>query len=251
MVPRKTYQQINSESTYRYLVFFGEDTLYLSFLPKVNWFEQGEFGYDFQEAHTLSHQIKQKLTHRKNSWKGKRLESSFNTWGDCCSGAIGRGEGGGLHGGWNLTLGLWPHIGNAYCYSTLQAEAVCTATALSRPAATAQKGEKYATRRAVLHLPACLPPNTNCIALEERPKYSDQQPAALKGVHPHAWVQGTDSWEGFKALWGNVLLQVVAPCLASNKIRTTILEIAPCEVLPGAPHLQPVHPFFYSLKKKM
>ena len=98
---------------------------------------------------------------------------------------------------------------------------------------------------------ACLPPNTNCIALEERPKYSDQQPAALKGVHPHAWVQGTDSWEGFKALWGNVLLQVVAPCLASNKIRTTILEIAPCEVLPGAPHLQPVHPFFYSLKKKM
>ena len=114
-----------------------------------------------------------------------------------------------------------------------------------------EKGEKYATRRAVLHLPACLPPNTNCIALEERPKYSDQQPAALKGVHPHAWVQGTDSWEGFKALWGNVLLQVVAPCLASNKIRTTILEIAPCEVLPGAPHLQPVHPFFYSLKKKM
>ena len=76
--------------------------------------------------------------------------------------------------------------------------------------------------------PACLPPNTNCIALEERPKYSDQQPAALKGVHPHAWVQGTDSWEGFKALWGNVLLQVVAPCHASNKVRTTILEIFDC-----------------------
>ena len=105
MVPRETYQQINSESTYRYLVFFGEDTLYLSFLPKVNWFEQGEFGYDFQEAHTLSHQIKQKLTHRKNSWKGKRLESSFNTWGDCCSGAIGRGEGGGL--AWGVKPNPW------------------------------------------------------------------------------------------------------------------------------------------------
>ena len=160
MVPRKTYQKVNSESTFQYFVFFGEDTLYICLFAKSELIEQGECECAFQEVNMLNHlRSNKKWIPRKSSWKGKRLESSFNTWGDWCSGAIGRGgRGGGLHGGWNPTLGLWPHIGNAYCYSTLQAEAVCTATALSRPAATPQKGEKYAARRAVLHRTCLLAP---------------------------------------------------------------------------------------------
>ena len=161
--------------------------------------------------------------------------------------------GGGLHGGWNLTLGLWPHIGNAYCYSTLQAEAVCTATALSRPAATPQKGEKYAARRAVLHRTCLLAPKHKLYCFGGKTKIfrsttcSPQRGAPTCLGSRHWLLGGVQGTLGKCSTPGCCTLPCVRPTKSGQQYWRYL--IAPCEVLPGAPHLQPVHPFPLSEEK--
>ena len=145
---------------------------------------------------------------------------------------------------------MWPHIGNAYCYSTLQAEAVCTATALSRPAATAQKGEKYATRRAVLHLqlPAC--PQTQIVLL-----WRKDQNIQINNLQPS---KGCTHMLGFKALtlgrgsrhFGEMFYsRLLHPALRPTKSGQQYWRLHLVKSCQG-PHTFSRFIHFYSLKKK-